>query len=155
MTYCKDRCNRIYPNKIYGLSGKFRGWVEEGFKQCSKCEFIVKTEDRNCKCCGVYFRTRKKCRYSINSNNSKKNEKMIITTTTILTIQKKMVCDDCIKAQADLSNIKYIRIQDNTTDIMIVACQKHLSMIQNTNLELKYESIEEVRQNSIKDATRK
>jgi len=57
-------------------------------------------------------------------------------------------CDDCIHAQAYLNSIKYVRKPQ--TDIMIVACPKHLAMIENTNLFMKYETIEEVREYSKK-----
>ena len=52
-------------------------------------------------------------------------------------------CNDCVSAQAYLTSIKYIRIHD--TDIMIVACQKHLKKIQGSSLEMKYETLEEIR----------
>lgn len=56
-------------------------------------------------------------------------------------------CKDCIHAQADLSSIKYIRIA-NITDIMIVACPKHLKGIENVSIPMKYETLDELRENS-------
>jgi hypothetical protein len=55
-------------------------------------------------------------------------------------------CDDCIRSQATLNSIKYIRLSQ--TDIMIVACPKHLAMIENTVMFMKYETLEDIREHS-------
>ncbi len=57
---CKGKCDKLYPYKKSGVSGGVRGWVENGYRQCSKCEFILLTDTRNCRCCGTQFRWRKK-----------------------------------------------------------------------------------------------
>lgn len=54
-------------------------------------------------------------------------------------------CKDCIKSQANIDSIAYIRFS-NTTDIMIVACPKHLAMLKDTILKMEFETIEQVRE---------
>lgn len=57
MSYCRDICSHHYPLKIDGIVGK-HNWARQGFKMCSKCEFLIITDDFLCKCCGIHFRTR-------------------------------------------------------------------------------------------------
>lgn len=52
---CKGTCHRHYPDKVIA-QGRGKTWVKDGKRYCSKCEFVAKTSDRNCKCCGNNFR---------------------------------------------------------------------------------------------------